>query len=112
MVPVPVGLIVQVTAVFADPVTVAVNCCVCACCNVTVAGVTVTATGGFRVTVADAFLVVSLTLVAITVTVWTDAIEAGAVYNPAPLTEPTEGLIDHVTAVLPRPVTVAVNCWV
>jgi hypothetical protein len=37
-------------------------------------------------------------------------IEAGAVYRPAELIEPVLGLIDQFTAVLPVPVTVAVNC--
>jgi hypothetical protein len=41
--------------------------------------VTVTFTGGFRVTVAAADFVGSATLVAVTVTVWELAIEAGAV---------------------------------
>ena len=115
MVPVPAGLIVQVTAVFAEPVTVDVNCCVWAAKSVAVAGASVTVTGtagGLRVTVPDAFFVVSLTLVAITATVCTLAMDAGAVYKPVLLTDPTDGLMDHVTAVLPSPVTVAVNCCV
>ena len=43
------------------------------------AGVTVTFTGGFRVTVAVADSVGSFRLVAVTVTDWEPAIEAGAV---------------------------------
>jgi hypothetical protein len=75
-------------------------------------GVTVTLTGGFRVTVAVADLVGSATLVAFTVTVWELTIEAGAVYRPAALMLPTAGLSDHVTAVLLVPVTVAEKLWV
>ena len=54
----------------------------------------------------------SATLVAVTVTVWELEIEAGAVYRPAALMLPTAGLIDHVTAVLLVPVTVAGKVWV
>jgi len=39
-------------------------------------------------------------------------IEAGAVYRPDALMLPTTGLIDHVTAVLLVPVTVAEKVWV
>jgi hypothetical protein len=49
----------------------------------------------------------SAALVAVTVTVLELAIEAGAVYRPDALMLPTAGLIDHVTAVLLVPVTVA-----
>ena len=49
----------------------------------------------------------SATLVAITVTVWELAIEAGAVYRPAAVMLPTTGLSDQVTAELPVLVTVA-----
>ena len=52
------------------------------------------------------------TLVAVTVTVWGLAIEAGAVYKPAALMLPTSGLSDQVTAVLPVLVTVAEKVWV
>jgi hypothetical protein len=51
-------------------------------------------------------------LVAVTVTVWELAIEAGAVYRPHALMLPTTGLIDQVTAVLPVLVTVAEKVWV
>src|SRR5271170_4046345 len=78
--------------------------------SVAEAGVSVTATGGTRVTIDAACLVGSPTLVAITLTVCPLAIDAGAVYKPDELTEPTLGLIDHVTEVLPIPVTVGVNC--
>ena len=112
MVPVPAGFMAQVTAVFVDPVTVAVNCRCCAATRVAVAGVIVTATGGLRVTVAPAFFVASLTLVAIIVTVWDAVTDAGATYRPVLLIDPKGGLADQVTAVLPKPVTVAVNCCV
>jgi hypothetical protein len=35
----------------------------------------------------------------------------GAKYKPEVESVPSEGDIDHVTAVLVVPVTVAVNCW-
>ena len=54
----------------------------------------------------------SAALVAFTVTVWELVIEAGAVYRPEALMLPTAGLIDHVTAVLLVPVTVAAKLWV
>jgi hypothetical protein len=54
----------------------------------------------------------SATLVAVTVTVWELVIEPGAVYRPAALMLPTTGLIDHVTAVLLVPVTVAAKLCV
>ena len=57
-------------------------------------------------------MVGSATLVAFTVTVWELVIEAGAVYRPAAVMLPATGLIDHVTAVLPLLVTVAVKLWV
>ena len=52
--PVPAGLIVQVTAVLLVFVTVAVNCCVWLPYKVAVVGLTVTATGGESVIVAAA----------------------------------------------------------
>ncbi len=36
---------------------------------------------------------------------------AGAVYRPLELMLPTDGETDHVTDVLPLPVTVAENYW-
>ena len=55
----------------------------------------------------------SATLVAVTVTVCAELIEAGAVYSPVPLMLPVpDGLIDHVTDVFDALVTVAVNCCV
>jgi hypothetical protein len=58
----------QVTAKFFAPVTVAVNDCVAPWFTVAVVGVTETVTIG-TVTVADAFLVASAVLVAVTVKV-------------------------------------------
>ena len=57
-------------------------------------------------------LVGSATLVAIAVTAWELAMEAGAVYRPAEVIVPTDGLIDQVTAVLLVLVTVAAKLWV
>ena len=65
-----------------------------------------------RVTLAVTDFVGSATLVAVTVTVWELAIEAGAVYRPAAVMLPTSGLSDQVTAVLPVLVTVAEKLWV
>jgi hypothetical protein len=50
------------------------------------------------------------TLCAVTVTVCELRILAGAVYRPAEEMAPAEGLMDQVTAVLPLPNTIAVNC--
>jgi len=58
----------QVTAVLLLPVTVAVNCCVAPVISEAVVGEMVTATA-VTVTVAEADLVVSATLVAVTVKV-------------------------------------------
>ena len=115
--PHPVPVIVQVTAVFADPVTVAVNCCCPAVCNATLVGEIVIATGVPlpRVTEAEADLVASATNVAVTVTVGGFGAFAGAVYKPCP------EMLPHVmplhpaperlqsTTELEVPVTVAVN---
>jgi len=71
-------------------------------------GITVVATSGaLTVTVADADLVVSATLVAFTVYV---PVVVGAVYRPRDDTVPP--VADQVTAVLLEPLTVAVNCRV
>jgi hypothetical protein len=61
----------HVTAVFVVPVTVAMNCFVAPYCRLAVVGETLTLTigGAVTVTVADALLVVSWTLVAVTVNV-------------------------------------------
>ena len=62
------GLTDQETLVFNEPATVAENCCVWPTPRVTVAGDTVTVTGGVTETFAVADLVGSCTLVAATVT--------------------------------------------
>jgi hypothetical protein len=60
----------HVTDVFEEPVTTAVNCCGAeADVMVTLEGASDTVTVGFKVTVAEALLVASATLVAVTVTV-------------------------------------------
>src|SRR5215467_897647 len=61
-------------------------------------------------TVALADLVGSATLVAVMVTICAEEIVAGAVYKPAVIRVPTDGFMLQVTAVLPVPLTVAVNC--
>ena len=106
------GLIDHVTAVFVDPATVAVNCCVLLAASVDVAGLNEIVTAGCSVTVAVAVFDVSAELVAFTVTVCVDVIVAGAVYRPLVEMLPTDGLIDHVAAVFVDPATVAVNCCV
>ena len=67
------------TAVFAEPVTVEVNCCVWLAVRVTVGGATETATLGDRVTDAFAAFDMSATLVARTVAVCPGLMLAGAV---------------------------------
>ena len=66
----------------------------------------VTTGGGISVTVADALLVLSATLDAVTVTVCEAAIVEGAVYDPR-LIVPVDGLMLQVTAVLVVLATVA-----
>lgn len=78
MVPV-FGLTLQVTAVLLVFETIAAKCCGCDGARDTVDGVTLTVTVGFKVTVADALLVLSAALVAVTVTVCWLATELGAV---------------------------------
>jgi hypothetical protein len=77
------------------PCTVAVNCCVASVRMFAVAGVTEieVTVGAVTVTDADAVLVPSATLVAVTVTL---PPLAGAVSKPALVIEPPE--VDHVTA--------------
>ena len=99
---------VQVTAVLLLPVTVAVNCCVALVESEAEPGESDTATtAALTVTVADADLVVSATLVAFTVK---DPAALGAVYMP--LEETLPPVADHVTAVLLLPLMLAVNCCV
>ncbi|HVX57240.1 MAG TPA: hypothetical protein VHA37_05905, partial [Candidatus Saccharimonadales bacterium] len=66
----------------------------------------------WRLTDAVAVLVVSAELVAVTVTVCAEVIDAGAVYRPVVEIVPTDGLIAHVTAVFDEPETEAANCCV
>ena len=56
----------QVTPVLVVPVTVAVNCCVAPVCNEAEVGETEIATGAETVTLAEADLVVSAMLMAVT----------------------------------------------
>jgi hypothetical protein len=97
------------TAVLAVPVTEAVNCCLAAVCRLVLIGERVipTPTGGGAATVtrAEADLVASAALVAVTVYVLADS---GAVYIPLALMLPP--LAFQVTAVLLVPLTEAVNC--
>jgi hypothetical protein len=81
---------------------------------VVLAGLTLTATGGYKVIVAVVVLLVSDWLVAVTFTVCIDPTVAGAVYKPAALIvpAPVAGLRVHVTAELHPPVTNAVNCCI
>jgi hypothetical protein len=91
------GLRVHVTPVLLVPVTVAVNCCAWPWVRVAAPGDTETATPGCSVTVAVAYFVVSAVLVARTVTVCVDVIDAGAEYRPEDDMVPTAGERDHVT---------------
>jgi hypothetical protein len=95
-----------VTAVLLLPVTVAVNCRVPPVCRAAEVGLMPTDTS-VTVTIAEADLVASATLVAVIVKV---PAAPGAVYRPA--VEIVPPVADQVTAVLPVPVTVAVNCCV
>ena len=99
----------QVTAVFDEPFTVAVNCWVPLEETVALVGETATETvlGGFTVTVAEAELEVLAWLVALTVTE-VEVVTDGAVRSPEVEMDPAE--VDHVTAVLAEPLTLAVNC--
>jgi hypothetical protein len=81
--------------------------------NPTGADVTVTEILGFKVTIAVPNLVASATLIACTVTVIWEVIEAGAVYTPEAeiVPGPPFGRL-QTTAVFANPVMVAVNCCV
>jgi hypothetical protein len=108
----------HVTAVFVDPVTVAVNCCVFPSDTIADAGDRLTLTGTGTVTVAWADFVTSAALVAATVKEPVAASVAGAVYNPLVEIVPTVAFPPatpftvHATAVFADPATVAVNCCV
>jgi hypothetical protein len=75
-------------------------------------GLTVTCTAGTTVTLAVAFLLVSATLVAVTVTVCGLPSASGAEYKPPLEIVPIAGLTDHDTLVFNEPETVAENCCV
>lgn len=100
----------QVTAVLLLPVTLAVNCCDPPVESDAEAGEIVTATVGVvaavTVTDAEADLLVSATLVAVTTKL---PALMGAVYIP--LAEMLPPLAVQVTDVLLVPLTLAVNCW-
>ena len=110
----PVPEILQFTAVFVVPVTVAVNCCLAPGTTLATDGETETATGSTTVTMAEADLVVSACEVAVTLTVAGVGTEVGAVYRPARLMVPHPDPLQpdrlQVTALLVVPVTVALNC--
>ncbi len=111
--PTPAGLTVHTTAWLAAWLTVAVSCVVWPPVRTALAGLTLTATEGSSVRVADEDAVASATLVAVTATVCAAAMLAGAVYTPDELIEPTPaGLTVHTTAWLAAWLTVAVSCVV
>jgi hypothetical protein len=113
IVPTPAGLAVHVTDWLVLFATVAVKLCVPLAYSVAVPGTTLTDTGGSSVIVAEADLVESAWLVAVTVTVCCVVIVAGAVYTPLALIVPTpSGLIVHVTAWFVLFATVAVKLCV
>ncbi len=89
--------------------TVAVNCTVWPGPRDAVAGLIDIAGGGLRAMAADADLVGSATLVAVTRTDCDEVILEGAVYKPATLTVPKAGFTDQTTPAVEF-VTVAVNC--
>ena len=99
---------VQVTAVFVEPVTVALNCAVPLVVVVALAGETLTLTvaGSETFTLALALLVGSETLVAVIVS---GPAELGALYRPVVDTVPR--VARQVAAVLVQPLTVAPNCF-
>ncbi len=100
----------QATAVFVEPVTVAVNCWVPAEETVLEAGeIEIDTAGAATVTLAETDLAVLTWLVAVTVTAVLE-VTAGAVKSPE--VEIVPAVADQVTAVFVEPVTVAVNCWV
>ncbi len=105
------ALVVQLTAVFVEPLTFAVNCWVPPEETVALVGEIEIATtaGASTVILAEAELDVSAWLVALTVTVVFE-VTVGAVNSPEVEIDPA--LADQVTAVLVEPLTVAVNCWV
>lgn len=120
--PPAIPLTLQVTLVFAALVTVAVKSCVADGATVTLAGATLTVTGGggvgCTVTVARPTAAALAALVACTVTFAGLGIAAGAVYKPpaeiVPTVEfpPVTPFTAQVTAVFAEPETAALNCLV
>ena len=103
------GLRDQLTAVFGLPLTVAVNWLVWVCPRLALGGLSVTPMSfAVSCSMAEADLLGSAILTAVTVTIWGKATDAGAEYNPLEIV-PTGGLIYHATPVLGLPLTVAVN---
>ena len=106
------------TAVFEVPVTLAVNSCVPTAGIEALVGLMLnkTAIAAAMVTLAEADLVGSATLVAFTVTVAGEGKLAGAKYSPwveiVPHAAPVqpELLTDHVTAIFEVPDTFTANC--
>jgi len=102
------------TALPIGPARTAVNCCFCPVSTVADAGEIIEAAE--TVTFAEADLVVSASLVAVTVTVLGLGTELGAVYSPVLLIVPRLGFPSctpftlQITEVFAFPVTVAVNC--
>ncbi|MCE5307117.1 MAG: hypothetical protein LLG20_05710 [Acidobacteriales bacterium] len=101
----------HVTAVFAAPATVALNCCVPPAAILADVGLILTVTPE-TVTVASAYTVGTASLVTRTVSVWPELLPVGAVYNPELEIVPVPLTTDQVTAVFGVPVTVALNCCV
>ncbi len=100
----------QATAVFVEPVTVAVNCWIPAEETVLEPGeIEIDTAGAATVTLAETDLAVLTWLVAVTVTVVLE-LTVGAVKSPEVEIDPA--VADQVTAVFVEPVTVAVNCRV
>jgi len=88
------------------------NCCVPLALRLTVAGVKETEIVGIKVTIAVANLEASAAEVAVTVTVCSLVIVAGAVYSPDEGRVPIAGLRLQFTAVLVVPPTTTENCCV
>jgi hypothetical protein len=99
----PAPVTVQVTLVLAEPVTVAVNCCVPLVSTFAVVGLIATAMTATIVTVAEADFVGSAALVAVTLTVFGAGATAGAVYKPAAV------IVPQAAPEQPAPVTVQVT---
>jgi hypothetical protein len=109
--PPTLGLIVQFTAWLLLLATVAVNCWVYPAHSEALVGLTETAIGGIKLTVADALGLGLTVLVAVTVTACWVVTVAGAVYIPEGEMLPTVGWV-QVTVWVGVLATAAVNCWV